>query len=251
MTLRHRALPLLAFLLASNVALAETVYGTLGWANITTLSTPLSGRISTVKVSEGDRIKKGQLLASLDPRLYQAALKRAQAQLQSVQSRFDDVEREYTRAKELFERTVLSQTDLQAAEVKFLSTQAELHQAQAELEQAKIEREYTQLRAPFNGIVVERNINPHETVSNALQVTPMLRVSPGKQPVATFRIGHALASGILPGSQLQLNTESGSLTARVSQLESDANATLITVELPQSNAQEPLPAYVSLELPQP
>ncbi len=232
------SIAIVSLIFLSSNSMATEYPGTLVWGTITTLSTPLNGRITSVKVTTGDEITKGQLLATLDPRLYQARVKRAQARLQSLQNQFQDISREYDRAKELYERTVLSQTDLQSAEVEYFTREAELQQAEAELQLAKVNLEYTQLRAPFDGIVVERNVNPHETVSNQLHVTPMLRIAQ-KQPLAArFIIPFTETAQLKRGASLNVTIETRDVNATLTSLSiNDEGERLITVSItpPQSS----------------
>ncbi len=172
----------------SQDATAEELPATLRWAETATLSTPLSGRVTSVKISVGDRVKKRALLATLDPRPLQAEKKRAAAEVQRLSSQLRIAERELRHAEELFDRTVLSTTALEDAQARYDSAQADLARANAELELAQIQLEYSQIRAPFSGVITEQNIHPGETVSNRCDITPMLRIARGGHLLAIARI---------------------------------------------------------------
>ncbi len=113
MTQRSFRLSMLLVIMMTAAGAAAAPVARLVRADVTTLSTPLSGRIDTIRVKVGDRVKKGQLLATLDARPWRAELKRARAALQGLKSRAEEARRALDRARELFDRTVLSQTDLQ------------------------------------------------------------------------------------------------------------------------------------------
>ncbi len=182
---------------------AATEYpATLGWHHILTISTPLSGKIHQIKVAPGETFKQGALLVSLDRRPYQAALKRSQSELQRLEASLKDAERELNRAKALFERTVLSTTDLQAAELAFNTQQAEYDLAQAKLTQAEIDLEYSQMRAPFSGIVLEQLAQPGEVIVNQCQITPILRIAPIQTLVVRAQISMSQRSRLKPGESL-------------------------------------------------
>ncbi len=185
-----------------NPLLAEEISATIRWAEISTISTPLSGRISTIKVQVGDAVKKDALLATLDPRPWRAALKRAQAEVARLQGDLKDVQREYDRAKELFDRTVLSTTALQTAETRFNVASATLQRAEADLELARLDLEYSQLRAPFTGVITERNINNGETVANRCNITPMIRIARTGDLLAVAKITPQQAEALQSGQQL-------------------------------------------------
>jgi len=183
---------------------AEEFPATLTWSETIILSTPLSGIVSNVSVKAGDRVKKGQLLAALDSRPYKAQLKRAKAQVQRSRSRFKDAEREYQRAQELFDRTVLSQTELQRSEVGFTTRQAAYHRAEADLSLAKLNLEYSQIRAPFAGLVVECNSQVGEVVINKLKVTPMIRLALTDQIIASAWVNLSVAITLKIGMEISI-----------------------------------------------
>ncbi len=171
---RIKLIVLSSILWISTAVYAEEWPARLEWAQPIALSTPLSGRISAVKVVVGDRVKPGQLLATLDARPYQARLKRARAEVTRLQAALTIAERDHTQVQELYDRTVASATELQDAQVRVTSAQALLQRAQADVLQAQLDLEYSQIRAPFGGIIVDRNIHPGSTVVNQLQATPLL-----------------------------------------------------------------------------
>ncbi len=214
---------LLVLLTAVLTANAVEFPATLSWSDSVTLSTPLSGIVSEVKVEVGDVVEKGQLLAALDSRPYDAGLKRAEAELQRLKSRFEDAEREYQRAQELYDRTVLSQTDLQTAEVTFTTAQAEYHRAEAEVSLAKLDLEYSQIHAPFTGQIVGRHVQIGEVIVNKLKVTPMLRLARTGPVFARARAGISEVASLVLGAQVSVHAAGKSYTAVISRL--DASST--------------------------
>lgn len=234
-----RWMTLATLLVLAPASFAQQFDGILQWETTATLSSPLNGKISSVKVSEGDDVNKGDLLATLDPRLFQAQVKRAKAILKGLSSRAEETEREYVRAQDLYDRTVLSTTDLQNVEVRFAEAQADKAEAEAELALARVRLEYTQLRAPFNGIVVERHINPHEVVSNELQASPMIKVASTQSLKTTFWVTPQAAAGVNKGDQLTVTIEGQQHTGTVlhvglkSKTEHQQVLTSVAVSIPQ------------------
>ena len=211
---------LLILLTATLTTNAVEFPATLSWSDSVTLSTPLSGIVSDIKVEVGDVIEKGQFLAALDSRPYDAGLKRAKAELQRLKSRFEDAEREYQRAQELYDRTVLSQTDLQTAEVRFTTAQAKYHRAEADVSLAKLDLEYSQIHAPFAGQIVERHVQIGEVVVNKLKVTPMLRLARTGTVLARAWVETSEAASFVPGVQVSVQTAGKSYPAVIWQLDS-------------------------------
>lgn len=233
-----RCLLLITALSLSLPLQAQQFEGVLEWAQHVTLSSPLNGKITSVKATEGGKVKKGDLLVTLDPRLHQAKVKRAKAILNGLNTRFEDAQREYTRAKDLYERTVLSQTDLQSAEVRFNASLADQAQAEAELMQARVELEYTQIRAPFDGLVTELNVHPQEVVSNQFQTSTMLRLANTDQFKVTFWVPPKSTSELKPGDKAKISIEGQS-----------ANGTLLHVGLKAKREHQQMLTSVVVALP--
>ncbi|MGF1546382.1 MAG: efflux RND transporter periplasmic adaptor subunit [Thiotrichales bacterium] len=206
------SLLILALFAPAPTLLAADYPATIDWADVARLGTPLSGRVASVSVEVGARVKQGAVLATLDRRGYEAELKRAEAELKRLQATFAETEREYNRARELFERTVLSTTELQQAETAFNAGQASLHAADANVTLARLNLEYSQVRAPFDGVVIERNVHPGETVANQLQVSPLLRVASVTRWVARAWVDPATGAGLRPGTEVAVTVLGQRLT---------------------------------------
>jgi len=111
------------------------------------LSFPLTGVAKTVDVKEGDIVKAGQTLATLDPAILEAQVREDQADVASAQTQVDYLRRVGVR----------SQEDLDGA-------QAAVDKAQALLDSAKATLAEATLTAPFDGIIAEVDLSPAETV---------------------------------------------------------------------------------------
>ncbi|GAA5022463.1 hemolysin D [Marivirga lumbricoides] len=97
------------------------------------------GYLQNIYVDEGDFVKKGQLLFQIMPRLYEAELQRVQAEVNFA-------EIEYQNTKKLADSNIVAPNELAMAQTK-------LQQAKAELALAKVHLDFTQIRAPFDGII--------------------------------------------------------------------------------------------------
>jgi RND family efflux transporter MFP subunit len=110
----------------------------------------VSGQLQELSVKEGDLVKKGQVLARLDPTDYKLILEDRQA-------RFDNTERNFKRARDLVADGNISRLDFDRMEAEYRS-------ASAALSQAKKDLEYTVLIAPFAGRVAQRDVENFEEV---------------------------------------------------------------------------------------
>jgi len=114
------------------------------------ISFRVTGKVSEILVKEGDRVKKGQLLARLDPTDFEIALKDKQAS-------FDTAKANYDRAKDLVKKGAISQVDHDNIRAKYFTAKAGLDSARQNLA-------YTKLAANFDGYIAERYVEKFEEV---------------------------------------------------------------------------------------
>jgi RND family efflux transporter MFP subunit len=138
------------------------------------LSVPGSGRVAEVMVSPGQQVRAGTLLIRLDARAANALLAQRQAERDALREEQAEAQRELDRAEELFERTVLSVTDLQLARSAFAKVDAQYRAAEAAALRAEAELEDLRINAPADGIVKSVLVARGQVVVNRCQVTPML-----------------------------------------------------------------------------
>jgi len=183
------SLPLLLLLLTTTMALkAAEKDATLDWSQRWTLSTPISGAVQTVTVNEGDSVKKGQLLLTLDDRGYRAQVKRANSTVSRAKENYDEAKRELDRGQELFDRTAISVHELQVVKIDYATALAHVNDAEAGLVLAKLDLEYAQLKAPDAGTVIQVNTHPHQIISNRLEVQPLIVMVSNDQWVARAQL---------------------------------------------------------------
>ena len=209
----------LIFLLFSMTPLSAAEWPfTLHWTETLTLSTPLSGKIDNVKVETGDMVKQGQLLATLDARLHQAEVKRARSILSRNKLTFEEALRSYERAKELYDRTVLSTTDFQQTELQHAVAEANYHQSQADLTKARTNLEYTRIVAPVDGMIIERLVHPGETINNELQVQPMLRLAKTDDMLARAWLPAKDIQKLSIGQEIELKIQEMTLKSKITSI---------------------------------
>lgn len=117
------------------------------------LTTRVSGVVETVLVKPGQRVKKGAVLLRLDRTVLQARLDEATAEQARADADEADARRELERAEELFNRTVSSASELEAATLRHVRAKAALSGANARLMIAKKNLDDAELKAPFSGVV--------------------------------------------------------------------------------------------------
>ena len=137
------------------------------------VGTQVSGQIEKILVDFNDRVKHGQLIARIDPTLQEQAVRDAQAGLERNQAELEQAQREYDRNLQLFERKVLTEIEFNTAKYALAVARANVKSAQVTLDRARKNLAYTEIYAPIDGIVVERNVDVGQTVAASLN-TPQL-----------------------------------------------------------------------------
>lgn len=141
------------------------------------LTTRVSGVVESVLVKPGQRVKKGAVLLRLDRTILQARLEEAVADHARAQADEADAKREQGRAQELYDRTVSSTSELEAAELRYARAQAALSAAQARRVIAQKDLADTELKAPFDGVVSAIPGGPGTVVTADCQPKPLIVLS--------------------------------------------------------------------------
>ncbi|MFZ3157111.1 MAG: efflux RND transporter periplasmic adaptor subunit [Smithella sp.] len=164
-----------------------TATGTVNAVTTVSVGTQVSGTIKRLMVDYNSPVKKGQLLAQIDPANVQAQVDQADANLWSAKANLEkatvatlDARRTLQRNKELFAQNFIARSDLDTAETNAQSaeaqqkvTQAQVGQAQAALKIAKTNLQYTNILSPVDGTVISRSVDIGQTVAASFQ-TPTL-----------------------------------------------------------------------------
>jgi HlyD family secretion protein len=159
--------------------LESTVSATGALSAVTTVQvgTQVSGQVAQIYVDFNDRVKKGQLLARIDPTLQQQAVLDAQAGLVRAQADLERSKAEYERNKTLFDQKVLTATEFNTAQYNYTVAQASVKSAQVALDRARKNLSYTEIYAPIDGVVVERNVDVGQTVAASLSAPQLFLIA--------------------------------------------------------------------------
>ena len=124
-----------------------------------------TGRLVYLGVEEGDKVRKGEIIARLDDQDMVAALAKAKADLGVARADSFGTRNTLERTRKLFASNLASQADLDAAESQYLKVRANIVSARAAVEQADVAMEYTRIRAPFDGTVLTKDADVGEIVA--------------------------------------------------------------------------------------
>jgi len=152
-----------------DISISVSATGTLNPVNQVTVGSPVSGTVLKTYFDFNDQVKAGQVLATIDPRNYESALKQAEANLASAQATLNEDKLTAARAETLFANGLMAYSDYLQAKTGAEVDAARLLQAQASFEQAQTNLAYTTITAPMAGIVIAREVDAGQTVAASLQ----------------------------------------------------------------------------------
>lgn len=166
---RYRTEPLTR----GEIAQTVSANGTLNPVVLVNVGTQISGRIQRLYADFNDRVKAGQILAELDPRLVEAQLRQSRAAVASARADLRLAESDEKRTRALVERKFLSDADLDKASKTVEVARAALETALAKVAYEETNLHYTVIRSPVSGVVISRNVDVGQTVAATFQ-TPVL-----------------------------------------------------------------------------
>ena len=141
-----------------------TALGTVTAYNSVTIKSRVDGQLLSVNVREGQTVRKGQLLAEIDPRPYQAAVAQAEGQLAKDQATSANAQAEAGRYTALYSAGVISKESQQTQVANAGQASGSLQADQAAIQAAKVNVVYTRIASPIEGIVGLRTVDPGNIV---------------------------------------------------------------------------------------
>jgi RND family efflux transporter MFP subunit len=145
------------------------------------MSFAVGGTVKEVNVSPGETVSVGQILARLDSRPYDLAVQQARAQLNIARAEQNEKSKKYARLQDLVAKQLVSRAEFEIAEAELGAARGSLLAAQSSLDSALRDQGNIALKAPFDGQIVSRDIDPFQearagTVVFALQSEGALEV---------------------------------------------------------------------------
>ena len=150
-----------------------TASGTLSAVVSVDVGSQVSGKISALSVDFNFPVKKGRLVAEIDPTVYEASLRQAEGELASAQANVTLKRQNLERKKILAPQRAASQWDLDQATAEVAQADASVIIKQAAVDSARANLSYCKITAPVDGIVISRKVDLGQTVIAAMS-TPVL-----------------------------------------------------------------------------
>jgi RND family efflux transporter MFP subunit len=144
--------------------------------NSANLVARVQGFLQEIKYRDGDLVKQGTTLFVIEPEPYQLKLQQSQAAEASADASVKQTEAEYQRQTDLANRQIASKQTLDTAVLNRDAANAKLKQSQGDTRQAQINLDYTQVKAPFDGIVTARQVSLGELVGSGTSPTVLATI---------------------------------------------------------------------------
>ena len=188
-----------------DIRLSVSSSGTISPLITVPVGSQVSGQLTEIDVDFNSKVKKGQLLAVVDPSTFKSKVQSAEAdlvvqratigsnevQVNTAKVVVDQAQRDFDRTKTLADEGLLStndlekarntleqaQNDLKVAGATLNNSRAQLVKVQSSLDQARIDLSHTEIRAPVDGVVIERAADVGQTVQSAMTVATLFQIA--------------------------------------------------------------------------
>lgn len=152
------------------------------------IRTRVKGFVEQIHVDEGKEVAAGQLLFTLSSRSFKEDLLKANAQLKSATAELKAMEVELKNTKLLVEKNIVSKTELEMVQAKKEAVQAKIEEANSAIAMAKLNLSFTEVRAPFTGVI---NRIPNKRGSLVEEGTLLTTISNNKEVFAYFNLSES------------------------------------------------------------
>lgn len=174
-----------------DLAATVSATGTLSPLITVQVGSQVSGRIASLHADFNQQVKKGDVIARIEPSLFRAEVAQAEANFRSAEAARDkaavaveEAKRNLERMRRLRGQKMVSESDLDTAEFAYRTALVEVQvreaavaQAQAELEKARVNLAHTVIYAPIDGVVVSRDVDVGQTVAASLQAPVLFTIA--------------------------------------------------------------------------
>src|SRR6266568_1538193 len=156
---------------------AVTATGTLNPVVNVQVGSQVSGNIAKLFADFNSQVKAGQVVAQIDPMLFQAAVTQAEGDLASAQAALELAKLNASRTQTLFTQKNSSQQDLDQAMASLHQAEANVKIKQGALDRAKADLEHCTITSPVDGVVISRNVDVGQTVAASLQAPVIFTIA--------------------------------------------------------------------------
>jgi len=219
------------------------------------VSSLVPGRVASMMVAEGDRVRAGQILAKIDDRPLQDQAQQAEAAVEQARASLENARLNRDRNESLFQRGIAARKELEDARTLVSVNEAALRQAEAALSLARLQLARTEVRSPLDGVMVKRLVSVGEQVDGTA-AQPVFQVANIKEVELFGNVPAVYLQKIRVGQMLRIATDAFSgkeLAARVVAIspavDPSTNVGLVRIRIANSSGLLRLGMYLAAQLP--
>lgn len=174
-----------------DIRVAISATGTLNALSTVDVGSEVSGKVTEVLADYNDRVKKGQIIARIDPSTFEAQIEQgdasianARAGLLTANASLRNAELDYTRKAELVKQKLIARGDLDQAlaardqaRAQVIAAESQIRQQQASTENFRLNLGRTVIHSPVDGVVLTRSVEPGQTVAASLQAPVLFKIA--------------------------------------------------------------------------
>lgn len=160
-----------------DVSLVITATGKINPVTRVQVGTQVTGTISKIHADFNTKVRKGDVIAQIDPTFLKAQLLEAEASAERARAQVDQAKKTLERATELYERKLISQAEKDEASTNYNLAVANEKQAKAAYHRAEVSLQYTTIVSPIDGVVISRNVDVGQTVAASLQAPILFEIA--------------------------------------------------------------------------
>ncbi len=160
-----------------DISQVVTAIGTLNPIELISVGTQVSGQITKMHVQVSDEVKKGQLLAEIDPLIPEAQLRQSKTSLQTARITYEQAGRDLKRSKMLVEKNFIAKVELERAEQTYISAANSYELAKTQVERDEVNLSYTKITSPIDGVVIAQEVTMGQTVASNFQTPNLFKIA--------------------------------------------------------------------------
>lgn len=160
-----------------DIAEVVTANGTLNPLELVSVGTQVSGQISKLYVKVNDEVKKGQLLAEVDPSLLESQLKQTKASMETARTAFELAGRDLARTRSLVAKEYIARTDLERAEQSYQAAKNSYESAKSAVDKDIVNLGYTKITAPIDGVIISQEVTMGQTMAANFQTPNLFKIA--------------------------------------------------------------------------
>ena len=140
-------------------------FGTVQGSKRADLSFRVSGTLNKINVEKGANVKRGALLATLDPRDFNTRISQAQSALSQAEAQYKNAQADFKRYENLYKQRVIAKAQYDTYKTQVDVTKSAVNSANANLKSARDALKDTELRAPFDGVIADRTVENFQDIT--------------------------------------------------------------------------------------